>query len=168
MYGGDDTDNGDTPDNIDSTDNTYTGEPDPDFNAEKEGQAILKDRQAGLNGMQQIDTDFDPDKAAAVAALSQGAYDKGVEDGNAIGASDIVTADGQPIEDGLFELLKAMKDPYKADAIANYIYSRHGNDPEVRRRGWRAWLDRNYGDPLRSKMNIDPSGYKGMHISGGL
>lgn len=60
-----------------------------------------------------------------------------------------------------------MKDPYKADAIANYIYSRHGNDPEVQNRGWRAWLNR-YGDSLRSKMGIDPSGYKGMHISGGL
>ena len=170
MYGGDDTpDTSDTPDNIDNTNNTdnidaYTGEPDPNINIENtsEGKTALNGRPL------KIDTDFDPDKAAAVAALSQGAYDKGVEDGDAIRASDIVTAGGQPMEDGLFELLKAMKDPYKADAIANYIYSRHGDEPEVRRRGWRAWLDSNYGDPLRSKMNIDPSGYKGMHISGGL
>lgn len=159
IYGGNDTDT-DTPDNIDNTDNTYTGEPDPDFNVEKEAQAILEDRQ-------QIDTDFNPDKAEAAAALSQGAYDKGVEDGSSVKASDIVAADGNSIDDGLFELLKAMKDPYKADAIANYIYSRHGNDPEVQNRGWRAWLNR-YGDSLRSKMGIDPSGYKGMHISGGL
>lgn len=39
MYGGDDTD---TTDSIDNTDNTYTGKPDPAFNVEKEGQAILK------------------------------------------------------------------------------------------------------------------------------
>ena len=164
MYGGDDTpDTSDTPDNIDNTDNTYIGEPDPNISIENTPEG-----KAALNGKSLVDTDFDPDKAAAVAALSQGAYDKGVEDGDAIRASDIARADGQPMEDELFELLKAMKDPYKADAIANYIYSRHGNDLEVRRRGWRAWLDRNYGDPLRSKMNIDPSGYKGMHISGGL
>lgn len=160
IYGGDDTDNTDNIDNIDNTnntDNTYTGEPDPDFNVKKEGKAILNDRQ-------QIDTDFDPDKADA---LARAAYDQGVEDSNSLRSSDIVTADGQSIDDGLFELLKAMKDPYKADAIANYIYSRHGDDPEVQRLGWRGWLNR-YGDSLRSKMNIDPSGYKGMHISGGL
>ena len=162
MYGGDDTDNTDNTDSIDTTDNidTYTGEPDPAFNVEKEGKAILKDRQ-------QIDTGFDPDKAEAKAILAGAAYDKGVEDGNSLRASDIATADGQHIDDELFELLKAMKDPYKADAIANYIYSRHGDDPEVQRLGWRGWLNR-YGDSLRSKMNIDPSGYKGMHVSGGL
>lgn len=167
MYGGDDTDNGDTtntPDNIDTTDNidAYTGEPDPNLKIENtpEGKAIA-------NGKSLVDTDFDPDKADAAAALSQGAYDKGVEDGNSIRSSDIVTADGQHIDDELFELLKAMKDPYKADAIANYIYSRHGDEPEVQRLGWRAWLNR-YGDSLRSKMDIDPSGYNGMHISGGL
>ena len=39
---------------------------------------------------------------------------------------------------------------------------------------WRAKLDAlqqalgNYSDSLRSMMGIDPSGYKGMHISGGL
>ena len=151
MYGGDDTDNGDNTDiinNIDNTADAYTGE------------AILKDGQ-------QIDTGSDPDKAEAEAVLAGAAYDKGVEDGNSVKASDIVTADGQSIDDGLFELLKAMKDPHKADAIANYIYSRHGDEPEVQRLGWRAWLNR-YGDSLRSKMNIDPSGYKGMHISGGL
>ena len=71
------------------------------------------------------------------------------------------------MEDRLYELIKAMKDPYKADAIANYIYSRHGNDPEVQNLGWRGWLNKYYGDSLR-KINIDPSGYKGMHISGGL
>ena len=84
------------------------------------------------------------------------------------GGLDLGAGDGTILVDiGLFELLKAMKDPHKADAIANYIYSRHGNDPEVQRLGWRAWLNR-YGDSLRSKMGIDPSGYKGMHISGGL
>ena len=163
MYGGDDTGTGDNTDitnNIDNTADTYTGNPDPDFNVEKEGQAILKDRQ-------QIDIGSDPDKAKAEAVLAGAAYDKGVEDGNSVKASDIVTADGQSIDDGLFELLKAMKDPHKADAIANYIYSRHGDEPEVQRLGWRAWLNR-YGDSLRSKMDIDPSGYKGMHISGGL
>lgn len=165
MYGGDDTpdntDNTNNTNNIDNTDNTYTGEPDPAFNVEKEGQAILKDRQ-------QIDTGFDPDIAEAKAVLAGAAYDKGVEDGNSIKASDIVTADGQSIDDGLFELLKAMKDPYKADAVANYIYSKHGNESDVQNLGWRGWLNKYYGDLLRSKMNIDPSGYKGMHISGGL
>lgn len=160
MYGGDDTD---TTDSIDNTDNTYTGKPDPAFNVEKEGQAILKDE---LPMQQQIDTGFDPDKAKAV--LAGAAHDKGIEDGSSVKASDIVAADGNSIDDELFELLKAMKDPYKADAIANYIYSRHGDESEVQRRGWRAWLDRNYGDPLRSKLGIDPSGYKGMHVSGGL
>ena len=159
MYGGDDTDNTDNTDNIDNTDNTYTGEPDPDFNVEKEGKAILNDRQ-------QIDTDFDTNKADALASA---AYDQGVEDGNAVRSSDIAaTTGGHTIDDRLFELIKAMKDPYKADAIANYIYSRHGDDPEVQRLGWRGWLNKYYGDSLRSKMNIDPSGYKGMHISGGL
>ena len=165
MYGGDDTDTGDTPDSIDNTADTYTGEPDPKINIEN-----TPDGKAALDGRPlKIDTDFDPDKAdAAAAKLASEAYDKGVEDGNSVRSSDIVTADGQHIDDELFELLKAMKDPYKADAIANYIYSRHGDDLDVRRRGWRAWLDRNYGDPLRSKMGIDPSGYKGMHVSGGL
>ena len=157
LYGGDDTDNTDNIDNTDNTDNTYNGESDPDFNVKKEGKAILNDRQ-------RLDTDFNPDKADA---LARAAYDQGVEDSNSLRSSDIVTTDGQSIDDGLFELLKAMKDPYKADAIANYIYSRHGDDPEVQRLGWRGWLNR-YGDSLRSKMNIDPSSYKGMHISGGL
>ena len=156
MYGGDDTDN---TDNIDNTDNTYTGEPDPDLNVENTPEG-----KAAIIGKSLVDTDFDPDKADALASA---AYNQGVEDGNAARSSDIVTADGQSIDDGLFELLKAMKDPYKADAIANYIYSRHGDDPEVQRLGWRGWLNR-YGDSLRSKMNIDPSGYKGMHVSGGL
>ena len=162
MYGGDDTDNTDNIDNtnnIDNTDNTYTGEPDPDLNIENTPEG-----KAAVIGKPLVNADFDPDKADA---LARAAYDQGVEDGNAVRSSDIVTADGQSIDDGLFELLKAMKDPYKADAIANYIYSRHGDDPEVQRLGWRGWLNR-YGDSLRSKMNIDPSGYKGMHISGGL
>ena len=167
MYGGDDTDNGDTPDNIDNTDNTYTGKPDHDFNVEKEGQAILKDRQ-------QIDTDFDPNKAEAEAILAGAAYDKGVEDGSSVRSSDDLgnnigaTTRGHTMDDRLYELIKAMKDPYKADAVANYIYSRHGDDPEVQNLGWRGWLNKYYGDSLRSIMNIDPSGYKGMHVSGGL
>lgn len=164
MYGGDDTDNGDTPDN---TDNTYTGKPDPDFNVEKEGQAILKDKQ-------QIDTGFDPDKAEAEAVLAGAAYDKGVEDGSSVGSSDDLgnnigaSTRGHTMEDRLYELIKAMKDPSKADAIANYIYSRHGDDPEVQNLGWRGWLNKYYGDSLRYILGIDPSGYKGMHVSGGL
>lgn len=161
MYGGDDTDNTDT------TDNTNYGEPDPDFNVENtpEGQAQLKSDTASINA------DFDPDKADALASA---AYNQGVEDGSSARSSgDLVNSiaaatGGHTIDDRLFELLKAMKDPYKADAIANYIYSRHGDDPEVQRLGWRGWLNKYYGDSLRSKMNIDPSGYKGMHISGGL
>lgn len=164
MYGGDDTD---TTDSIDNTDNTYTGEPAPDFNVEKEGQAILKDRQ-------QIDAGFDPDKAEAEAVLAGAAYDKGVEDSNSVRSSDDLgnnigaSTRGHTMEDRLYELIKAMQDPYKADAVANYIYSRHGDDPEVQNLGWRGWLNKYYGDSLRSIMNIDPSGYKGMHISGGL
>ena len=161
MYGGDDTDNTDT------TDNTNYGEPDPDFNVENipEGQAQLKSDTASIN------TDFDPDKADALASA---AYDQGVEDGNAVRSSgDLVNSiaaatGGHTIDDRLFELIKAMQDPYKADAVANYIYSRHGDDPEVQRLGWRGWLNKYYGDSLRSRMNIDPSGYKGMHVSGGL
>ena len=161
LYGGDDTDN------TDNTDNTNYGEPDPDFNVENtpEGQAPLKSDTASIN------TDFDPDKADALASA---AYDQGVEDGNAARSSgDLVNSiaaatGGHTIDDRLFELIKAMQDPYKADAIANYIYSRHGDDPEVQRLGWRGWLNKYYGDSLRSRMNIDPSGYKGMHVSGGL
>ena len=162
LYGGDDTDNTDNTnntDNIDNTDSTYTGEPDPDINIENTPEG-----KAALIGKSLVNKDFDTDKADALASA---AYDQGVEDSNSVRSSDIVTANGQSIDDGLFELLKALKDPYKADAIANYIYSRHGDDPEVQRLGWRGWLNR-YGDSLRSKMNIDPSGYKGMHISGGL
>lgn len=165
MYGGDDTDNTDNIDNtnnIDNTDNTNYGEPDPNFNVENtpEGQAPLKSDTAS------IDTGFDPDKADA---LARAAYDQGVEDSNSARSSDIAAATGgHTIDDRLFELIKAMQDPYKADAVANYIYSRHGDDPEVQRLGWRGWLNKYYGDSLRSKMNIDPSGYKGMHISGGL
>ena len=157
MYGGDDTDTGDTPDNINNTDNidAYTGE------------FELKDRQ-------QIDTGSDPDKAEAEAVLAGAAYDKGVEDGNSVRSSDdlgnniAASTGGHTIDDELYELLKNMKDRYKADAIANYIYSRHGDDPEVQNLGWRGWLNKYYGDSLRSIMNIDPSGYKGMHVSGGL
>ena len=159
MYGGDDTDNSDTPDNIDTTDNTYTGEPDPELKIENtpDGKAAL----AALNSKPlKIDTDFNPDEADAIASA---AYDQGVEDGNNIGAS----TGGHTMDDRLYELIKAMKDPYKADAIANYIYSRHGDDSEVQNLGWRGWLNKYYGDSLR-KINIDPSGYKGMHVSGGL
>ena len=168
MYGGNDTDN---TDNIDTTDNTYTGEPDPDFNVKNipEGQAQLNDEQSDTAP---INTGFDPDKADALAAA---AYDKGVEDGNSIesSTSDLgnniaASTGGHTIDDRLFELIKAMQDPYKADAVANYIYSRRGNDPELQRLGWRAWLNKYYGDSLRSMMNIDPSGYNGMHVSGGL
>ena len=161
MYGGDDTDN------TDNIDNTNYGEPDPDFNVENipEGQAQLKSDTASIN------TGFDPDKADALASA---AYDQGVEDGSSVRSSgDLVNSiaaatGGHTIDDRLFELIKAMQDPYKADAVANYIYSRHGDDPEVQRLGWRGWLNKYYGDSLRSRMNIDPSGYKGMHVSGGL
>ena len=164
LYGGDDTDNTDNTDNID---NTNYGEPDPDFNVENipEGQAQLKSDTASIN------TGFDPDKADALASA---AYDQGVEDGSSARSSgDLVNSiaaatGGHTIDDRLFELIKAMQDPYKADAVANYIYSRHGDDPEVQRLGWRGWLNKYYGDSLRSRMNIDPSGYKGMHVSGGL
>lgn len=168
MYGGDDTDNTDNTDNIDNTDNTNYGEPDPDLNVENTPEG-----KAALNG-KSIDTDFDPDKADAVATLAAAAHDKGVEDSNSIESSDdlgnniAATTGGHTIDDRLFELLKAMEDTGKADAIANYIYSRHGDDPEVQNLGWRGWLNKYYGDSLRSLMNIDPSGYKGMHISGGL
>lgn len=163
IYGGDDTDN---TDNIDTTDNTYTGEPDPDLKTENTPEG-----KAAIIGKSLVDTDFDPDKADALASA---AYDQGVEDGSSARSSgDLVNSiaaatGGHTIDDRLFELIKAMKDPYKADAIANYIYSRHGDDPEVQRLGWRGWLNKYYGDSLRSKMNIDPSSYKGMHISGGL
>ena len=158
MYGGDDTDNSETPDNIDTTDNTYTGEPDPELKAEK-----TLDGKDALNGRPlKIDANFNPDKAAAV--LAKGAYDQGVEDGNSIESSDDHIID----DDGLYELLKAMEDPHKADAVANYIYSKHGDDLEVQNLGWRGWLNKYYGDLLRSRMNLDPSSYKGMHISGGL
>lgn len=168
MYGGDDTDNGDTPDNIDTTDNTYTGEPDPTIKAEN-----TPDGKDALNGRPlKIDADFNPDEAAAV--LASGAYDQGVEDGDSVRSSDDLgnkigaSTRGHTMDDRLYELIKAMQDPYKADAVANYIYSRHGDDPEVQNLGWRGWLNKYYGDSLRSIMNIDPSGYKGMHISGGL
>lgn len=160
LYGGDDTDN------TDNTDNTYTSEPDPDLNIENTPEG-----KAALIGKSLVDTDFDSDKADALASA---AYDQGVEDGSSARSSgDLVNniaaaTGGHTIDDRLFELIKAMKDPYKADAVANYIYSRHGDDPEVQRLGWRGWLNKYYGDSLRSIMNIDPSGYKGMHISGGL
>ena len=161
IYGGDDTDNTNNTNNIDNTDNTYNGEPDPDSNVENTPEG-----KAALIGKSLVDTDFDSDKADALASA---AYDQGVEDSNSVRSSDIAAATGgHTIDDRLFELIKAMQDPYKADAVANYIYSRHGDDPEVQRLGWRGWLNKYYGDSLRSKMNIDPSSYKGMHISGGL
>ena len=166
IYGSDDTDTDNT-DNINNIDNTNYGKPDPEFKAENTPEG-----KAGLNG-KSIDTGFDPDEADAVATLAAAAHDKGVEDSNSIESSGdlgnniAATTGGHTIDDRLFELLKAMEDPYKADAIANYIYSRHGDDPEVQNLGWRGWLNKYYGDSLRS-MGIDPSGYKGMHISGGL
>ena len=169
IYGGDDTDNTDNIDNtnnINNTDNTYTGEPDPDLNIENTPEG-----KAALIGKSLVNSDFDPDKADALASA---AYDQGVKDGSSARSNgDLVNSiaaatGGHTMDDRLFELIKAMKDPYKADAIANYIYSRHGDDPEVQRLGWRGWLNKYYGDSLRSKMNIDPSSYKGMHISGGL
>ena len=108
-----------------------------------------------------VKTDFDPDKADALAAA---AYDKGVEDSNSIESSDDRFID----DDELYGLLKAMEDPHKADAVANYIYSKHGNESDVQRLGWRGWLNKYYGDLLRSRMGLDPSSYNGMHISGGL
>lgn len=162
LYGGDDTpdntDNIDNTNNIDTTDNTYTGEPDPNLKIENTSEG-----KAALNG-KSIDTGFDPDKADAVATLAAAAHDKGVEDSNSIESSDDHFID----DDELYGLLKAMQDPYKADAVANYIYSKHGNESDVQNLGWRGWLNKYYGDLLRSRMNIDPSGYKGMHISGGL
>ena len=169
MYGGDDTDTGDTPDNIDNTADTYTGEPDPNLKLENTPEG-----KAAYTGKSLVDTGFDPDKAEAEAILAGAAYDKGVEDGNSLRSSDDLgnnigaSTRGHTMEDRLYELIKAMKDPYKADAVANYIYSRHGDDPEVQNLGWRGWLNKYYGDSLRSILNIDPSGYKGMHISGGL
>lgn len=159
MYGGDNTDNTDTIDNV---------RPDPNFNIKNtpEVQAQLNDEQQPDTAP--INTGFDPDKADALAAA---AYDKGVEDGNSIESSGdlgnniAAKTGGHTIDDGLFELLKAMENPYKADAIADYIYSRYGNDPDVQRLGWRGWLNKYYGDSLRSNMNIDPSGYNGMHIA---
>ena len=158
MYGGDDTDNSETPDNIDTTDNTYTGEPDPKIKIEN-----TLDGKDALNGRPlKIDANFNPDKAAVV--LAKGAYDQGVEDGNSIESSDDHIID----DDGLYELLKAMEDPHKADAVANYIYSKHGDESDVQNLGWRGWLNKYYGDLLRSRMNLDPSSYNGMHVSGGL
>lgn len=158
MYGGDDTDNTGNIDNInntDNTDNTDYGKPDPAFKTENtpEGKAALNGKSIGAS--------FDPDKADALAAA---AYDKGVEDSNSIESSDDHFID----DDELYGLLKAMKDPHKADAVANYIYSKHGDKLDVQRLGWRGWLNKYYGDLLRSKMGLDPSSYNGMHISGGL
>lgn len=168
MYGGDDTDNGDNTNNTDNID-AYTGEADPDLKLENTPEG-----KTAYTGKSLVDTGFDPDKAEAEAILAGAAYDKGVEDGNSIRSSGdlgnniAATTRGHTMDDRLYELIKAMKDPYKADAIANYIYSRHGDDPEVQNLGWRGWLNKYYGDSLRSIMHIDPSGYKGMHISGGL
>ena len=164
IYGGDDTDDTNNTNNTNNIDNTNYGEPDLNIENTPEGKAAII-------GKPLVDTDFDPDKADA---LAKAAYDQGVEDGNSVRSSGDLgnnigaSTRGHTMDDRLYELIKAMKDPYKADAIANYIYSRHGDDPEVQRLGWRGWLNKYYGDSLRSIMNIDPSGYKGMHISGGL
>ena len=159
MYGGDDTDNTNNTDNINNIDNTDYGEPDPKLKAENTPEG-----KAAIIGKSLIDTDFDPDKADAVATLAAASHDAGVEDSNSIESSDDHFID----DDELYGLLKAMEDPHKADAVANYIYSKHGNESDVQRLGWRGWLNKYYGDLLRSRMNLDPSSYKGMHISGGL
>ena len=162
MYGGDDTDNTGNINNTDNIDNTDYGNPDPKLKAENTPEG-----KAALIGKSLIDTDFDPDKAdalAAAATLADAAHDKGVEDSNSIESSDDRFID----DDELYGLLKAMEDPHKADAVANYIYSKHGNESDVQNLGWRGWLNKYYGDLLRSRMNLDPSSYKGMHISGGL
>lgn len=162
IYGSDDTDNTGNIDNInntDNTDNTDYGKPDPAFKAENTPEG-----KAGLNGKSIIDTDFDPDKADAVATLAAAAHDEGAEDSNSIESSDDHFID----DDELYGLLKAMEDPHKADAVANYIYSKHGDKSDVQRLGWRGWLNKYYGDLLRSRMGLDPSSYNGMHISGGL
>ena len=159
MYGGDDTDNTGNINNTDNIDNTDYGNPDPKLKAENTPEG-----KAAIIGKSLIDTDFDPDKADAVATLAAAAHDKGVEDSNSIESSDDHFID----DDELYGLLKAMEDPHKADAVANYIYSKHGNESDVQNLGWRGWLNKYYGDLLRSRMNLDPSSYKGMHISGGL
>ena len=69
------------------------------------------------------------------------------------------------MNEGLFSVIKALQDPHQANAVADYIYSRYGNDPELQQLGWRAWLNKYYGDALRSQMNLDASGYNGMHIA---
>jgi len=179
-FSGDDTDN---------TNNINNGEPDPNFNIKNtpEVQAQLNDEQQPDTAP--INTGFDPDKADALAAA---AYDKGVEDSNSIessgdlgnniaantgghtiddglSADDIHTNEGigtrRSMNEGLFSVIKALQDPHQANAVADYIYSRYGNDPELQQLGWRAWLNKYYGDALRSQMNLDASGYNGMHIA---
>lgn len=84
-------------------------------------------------------------------------------------ADDIHTNEGigtrRSMNEGLFSVIKALQDPHQANAVADYIYSRYGNDPELQQLGWRAWLNKYYGDALRSQMNLDASGYNGMHIA---
>ena len=159
MYGSDDTDNTDNTDNINNINNTDYGNPDPKLKAENTPEG-----KAAIIGKSLIDTDFDPDKADAVATLAAASHDEGVKDSNSIESSDDRFID----DDELYGLLKAMEDPHKADAVANYIYSKHGNESDVQRLGWRGWLNKYYGDVLRSRMGLDPSSYNGMHISGGL
>ena len=89
-----------------------------------------------------------------------------------LSADDIHTNEGigtrRSMNEGLFSVIKALQDPHQANAVADYIYSRYGNDPELQQLGWRAWLNKYYGDALKSQMNLDASGYNGMHVSGGL
>lgn len=86
-----------------------------------------------------------------------------------LSADDIHTNEGigtrRSMNEGLFSVIKALQDPHQANAVADYIYSRYGNDPELQQLGWRAWLNKYYGDALRSQMNLDASGYNGMHIA---
>ena len=86
-----------------------------------------------------------------------------------LSADDIHTNEGigtrRSMNEGLFSVIKALQDPHQANAVADYIYSRYGNDPELQQLGWRAWLNKYYGDALRSQMNLDASGYNSMHIA---
>lgn len=165
----------------DNTDNTDNGKPDPNFNIKNtpEVQAQLNDEQQSDTAP--IDTGFDPDKADALAAMALAA--KAASESNdtpaethpetpelaELSADDIHTNEGigtrRSMNEGLFSVIKALQDPHQANAVADYIYSRYGNDPELQQLGWRAWLNKYYGDALRSQMNLDASGYNGMHIA---
>lgn len=168
-------------DNTDNTNNTDYGKPDPNFNIKNtpEVQAQLNDEQQSDTAP--IDTGFDPDKADALASMALAAKAASESDDTPaethpetpelaeLSADDIHTNEGigtrRSMNEGLFSVIKALQDPHQANAVADYIYSRYGNDPELQQLGWRAWLNKYYGDALRSQMNLDASGYNGMHIA---